>query len=103
MWWPGKIPAAKIIYEPLSAMDIYPTLADIVGVKVPTDRVIDGKSFKNILLNPLVKEKIHEAIFFWREGEIYAARYGPYKAHFITRTGYKVMDRGKKHNPPLIY
>ncbi len=83
-------------------MDIFPTLAEYTGTKLPNDRIIDGKSFKKILDNKK-DEKIHEAIFFWRESKIYAVRYGSYKAHFVTRTGYKVLDKGKKHNPPLLY
>jgi hypothetical protein len=46
---------------------------------------------------------IHEALFFWREAELYAMRMGKYKVHFKTRSGFKLLDKGKKRNPPLIY
>ena len=40
--WPGKIPAGRISNEIVHEMDIFPTLARVVGAKVPTDRAIDG-------------------------------------------------------------
>ena len=40
--WPGKIPAGRVSNEIIHQMDIFPTLARVVGGKVPTDRAIDG-------------------------------------------------------------
>lgn len=83
-------------------MDIMPTIAELVGINMPNDRVIDGKSFKK-LLTVQTKENIHESLYFWREAKLYAMRYGPYKVHFKTRSGFKLKDKGKNQNPPLIF
>ena len=40
--WPEKIPAGVVSNEIVHEMDLFPTLARIVGGKVPSDRVIDG-------------------------------------------------------------
>lgn len=40
--WPGKIPAGRVSNEIVHEVDMYTTLASIVGGKVPTDRAIDG-------------------------------------------------------------
>jgi arylsulfatase A-like enzyme len=40
--WPGKIPAGFVSNEIVHEMDIFPTLARVVGAKVPDDRAIDG-------------------------------------------------------------
>lgn len=40
--WPGKIPAGWVSNEIVHEMDLYPTIARIVGGQVPRDRMIDG-------------------------------------------------------------
>lgn len=40
--WPGKIPAGRVSTEIVNEIDLFPTVAAIVGGKVPTDRAIDG-------------------------------------------------------------
>lgn len=40
--WPGKVPAGRVSNEIVHEMDIFPTVARVVGAKVPGDRAIDG-------------------------------------------------------------
>ncbi len=40
--WPGRIPAGTVSNDIVHIVDMYPTLADVAGAKVPTDRAIDG-------------------------------------------------------------
>jgi arylsulfatase A-like enzyme len=42
--WPGKIPAGKTSDVPVCSIDIFPTLLDVAGVELPSDRDIDGLS-----------------------------------------------------------
>jgi arylsulfatase len=42
MRWPGKIPAGLVSNEIIHEMDLFPTLANIIGGTVPDDREIDG-------------------------------------------------------------
>jgi arylsulfatase len=42
MRWPGKVPAGLVSNEIVHEMDIFPTLANIIGGTVPDDREIDG-------------------------------------------------------------
>lgn len=44
IWYPGKVPAGEVSEEYLTTMDFLPTFADIVGVTLPEDRIIDGKN-----------------------------------------------------------
>ena len=48
--WAGKIPAAKVTPALISFADFLPTFADLAGAAVPTNRVMDGKSFAPQLL-----------------------------------------------------
>ncbi|MCX6899617.1 MAG: sulfatase [Verrucomicrobia bacterium] len=42
--WPGVIRAASISAQPISSIDLLPTLAELAGVALPKDRPIDGVS-----------------------------------------------------------
>lgn len=43
--WPGKTPAGKISHDLVDSTDFMPTFAELTGAKLPTDRVLDGRSF----------------------------------------------------------
>lgn len=45
--WPGKIDAGSVTDERIIGVDIFPTLAEIIGQK--TDQIMDGKSIKSLL------------------------------------------------------
>ena len=40
--WPGQIKPDRTSYAMFSIMDFLPTFANIVGLKMPTDRPLDG-------------------------------------------------------------
>ena len=42
--WPGTIPAGKISHVPVCSIDIFPTVVEAAGGKLPDDRAIDGLS-----------------------------------------------------------
>ena len=47
--WPGHVKPDTTSYAMFSEMDFLPTLADIVGAKLPTDRPIDGVDQSDVL------------------------------------------------------
>ena len=47
--WPGHVKADTTSYAMFSIMDFFPTLASIVGGKMPTDRPIDGVDQSDVL------------------------------------------------------
>ena len=40
--WPGKIPARRVSNEIVHAVDLLPTVASVIDVDLPTDRIYDG-------------------------------------------------------------
>ncbi len=42
MRWPGRIPAGTTCDELASTLDVFPTVAKLIGADMPTDRAIDG-------------------------------------------------------------
>jgi arylsulfatase A-like enzyme len=41
--WPGGIPPGRVVDEPVSLLDVFPTCARLAGAPLPTDRVLDGR------------------------------------------------------------
>ncbi len=41
--WASKVPAGRVFDYPVSAVDFYPTFANLAGAKIPVDKVLDGK------------------------------------------------------------
>ncbi|MFH1268940.1 MAG: sulfatase-like hydrolase/transferase [Planctomycetota bacterium] len=55
--WPGHAKPGTVCDEPVSGVDLLPTLCEIAGVAVPDDRAIDGASFLPILEgNPIPRK-----------------------------------------------
>ena len=50
--WPGTIPAGSVCSELLTTLDLLPTLANLAGVDLPADRVIDGQDATALLREP---------------------------------------------------
>ena len=48
-WWPGHIATGTVCDAPMSEIDVLPTLVELAGGSVPTDRKIDGKDFWPLL------------------------------------------------------
>ena len=65
-----KIKPGSVSDEIVHAMDIYPTLAKIVGGKVPTDRVIDGIEMSDHLLGK-TKESGRDGFIVYMGKEIF--------------------------------
>ena len=42
--WPGKVPAGEVSDEPVSGIDLFPTIAEATGARVPVEIELDGLS-----------------------------------------------------------
>jgi arylsulfatase A-like enzyme len=101
-WGAGIKPG--VISDLGSTMDIFPTLLEMSNTSMVNDRIMDGISIKNTLLDHEPSRR--KSIFYYRSREIYAVRYREYKAHFITQGSYnypKGSDRKIILDKPLLY
>jgi arylsulfatase A-like enzyme len=98
-WWPSRIPAGSIQREPASTMDLLPTCAKLAGTPLP-DVPLDGRDLAPLLFGNGTRPA--EVFLYYRGPDLYAARLGPWKAHFITRSSYG-PDAPVPHNPPLLF
>ena len=93
IFWGGGI-KSSVIDDLGSTMDIFPTNLEMSSSGQVDDRIIDGLSIKNTLLN--LEPSKREKVIFYREREVYALRYRQFKAHFITKGVYNYPYRDIK-------
>ena len=60
MWWKGKIPAGSTCDQLCSTIDILPTVAKLIGAKLP-DHPIDGKDIRPLMFGREDAKSPHEA------------------------------------------
>ena len=87
MWWPDTIPAGSVCSTPAMTIDILPTVAELIGAKLP-DHKIDGKSIVNLVTGKNDKSP-QEAYYFYYGQQLQAIRMGKWKLHFPH--GYRTM------------
>lgn len=98
MRWPSRIPSGLVCSEIASAMDLLPTIAEILATPLPQDRIIDGK---NIL--PLMTQRgsisPHEAFYYYNLNKLEAVRSGHWKLMFPRKSMDDTPYQRKKKNP----
>jgi arylsulfatase A-like enzyme len=99
-WWPGKVPAGSTCREVAATMDLFTTCATLSGAKIPSDRPIDGREITPLLTASGTLER--EAYFYYRGTQLFAARLGKWKAHYLTQSGYGT-PQPTVHDPPLLF
>ena len=99
MWGPGIV-APGVVRDPGSTLDLLPTFVRLAGLEPPQDRVLDGYDLGPVLRGEGPSPR--NEMFFYRARRLFAARVGPYKAHFVTQSGYG-GDPPVEHDPPQLY
>lgn len=75
--WPGHLPAGVQYPNPVSSIDLLPTIAAATGAELPKDRVIDGVDLLPHLTGAQAAPP-HEALF-WRDGSYEMVMAGGWK------------------------
>ena len=83
MRWPGKIPAGTTCTEMAATIDVLPTIAGLVGVELPADRIIDGKDIWPLISGQPGAKTPHEVYYYYyANNQLQAVRSGRWKLHF---------------------
>ena len=82
--WPGKIKAESKHNEIMHITDLYPTLARIAGVNVPTDRTIDGLDQMEFLTGD-AEHSAREGFPVYNGDTFQAYKWRNWKLHFKTQ------------------
>jgi arylsulfatase A len=99
-WWPGKINPGTVNMDLACTMDLFTTFLALAGAEIPSDRIVDGVDMTGLLLGTGPGGR--DSFFYYRGTRLFAARQGPFKAHYITRSAYG-KDQPEKHDPPLLF
>jgi arylsulfatase A-like enzyme len=75
--WPGRV-AARVVDEPASTVDLFPTLLALAGGTPPTDRTLDGQDL-GPLLRGTVDRLAERALVFWTYDVPAGVREGKWK------------------------
>jgi arylsulfatase len=77
--FPGVIPPGKVCKEPAMTIDLFPTIANLIGATLPTNK-IDGMDIFNLLTAKPGAKSPHEAFFFYyNANELQAVRSNKWK------------------------
>jgi len=105
--WPGQIAGGEEVDEPVSGVDLLPTLCHLAGCEVPANKPLDGASLVPLLQGePLARQR---PLFWWYYRALtpprFALREGPWKV--VARWDGPLMTEsaasiGRNINPQAI-
>lgn len=100
MRWPGHIASGRVSNEVVHIVDLYPTLAAIVGASVPTDRPVDGIDQLDFILGRR-EGSAREGFVYYIKQELRAAKWRDWKLHMVWEPE---PNDGPKHlESPLLF
>lgn len=81
LWWPGRIPGGRICREPVSTMDMLPTIARLADAALPHHK-IDGRDIWPVIAGEPGAKGPREALYYYQGWALEAVRSGKWKLHF---------------------
>jgi uncharacterized sulfatase len=91
-WWPGRIPDGQVSGELAATVDVFPTIVEAAGGRLPEGRKIDGENLLPLMTGKTSKSP-HEAIFAMGGDQIRIVRSGRWKLHaLLPRPGFRCMS-----------
>ncbi len=98
--WPAKLKGGKVNHKFITALDLLPSLASIIGFKLPSERKCDGEDLSRQLLDT-TQEAGRKTFACYAGSELHAVRSEDWKLHlphdYITVDGPPGVD-GKPAN-----
>lgn len=81
MSWPGHIPAGSVCHQFAATIDLFPTIAGLIGAELP-DHPIDGSDIWPLMSGQPGAVTPHDAYYYYWGRELQAVRSGDWKLHF---------------------
>ncbi|WP_182867965.1 sulfatase family protein [Rhodopirellula sp. JC639] len=80
-YWPAVIKQGIQSDTPVVAMDLFPTLSEIIGQPLPDDRVYDGVSLMPLLTGGELTRADDQPFYYYNCENLQAIRHGDWKLH----------------------
>jgi arylsulfatase A len=78
MRWPGHVPAGKVCDAPLMTIDMFPTIAQLIGGRLP-DHKIDGLDISEVISGKTAESPHEVLLFYYKVNDLEALRSGKWK------------------------
>jgi arylsulfatase A-like enzyme len=79
--WPARIGESRVLDDQVNAMDLFPTLSEIIGAQMPSNRGYDGVSLMPILTGQPIARKKSASFFYYNCENLQAVRMDNWKLH----------------------
>lgn len=80
--WPGHVPPGSLCREPVSLIDLLPTIAHLTNTQnALAAHTIDGLDITPLLTGKPDAKSPHRALFYYFKGQLQAVRSGPWKLY----------------------
>ncbi len=105
LYWKGVVqPAVSDV--PVNAMDLFPTLSELIGAPMPTDRIYDGVSLTPLFSGGSITRSAEEPFYYYNCENLQCVRVGDWKLH-VPRTKAQLpfwsMRKQKEITTPELY
>jgi arylsulfatase len=99
--WPGQVPEGSLSNEIVHEMDLFPTIASVVGGRVPDDRIIDGVDQLDFFAGRQEASN-REHVIVYVGSELYGIKWRNYKM-MSKEIDKAFADPTREYGVPLIY
>lgn len=89
--WPGKIPARQVSNDIVHQIDVFPTLASIIGADVPKDRKMDGVDQSAFFMGT-AKKSARESMVIYIGNELFGVKWRDWKMLIKELDGYAIRE-----------
>jgi arylsulfatase A-like enzyme len=103
MRWPGKIPPGTRCDELATTLDLFPTIAHLIGATMPAGHVIDGRDIWPLMNGEPDAVSPHEVFYCYYNRELRAIRDRRWKLFFPHRSNTLAGRPGGKDGRPARY
>ncbi|WP_411847514.1 sulfatase [Roseibacillus persicicus] len=100
IYWKGNIQRPAVLDVPANAMDLFPTLSEIIGVPLPEDRTYDGVSLTPLFRGENLVRKRTAPFYYYNCENLQAVRVGNWKLH-LPRTERQIPFWAARRQKPL--
>ncbi|MGJ8673458.1 sulfatase-like hydrolase/transferase [Rubritalea sp.] len=80
-YWKDQIQTPRYEDTPTVSMDLFPTLSEIIGEPLPSDRIYDGVSLVPLFTDQTISRAIDEPFYYYNGENLQAVRKGHLKLH----------------------
>jgi arylsulfatase A len=102
MRWPGHVPAGRTCDAPMMTIDMLPTIARLIGARLPANR-IDGLDISDVISGKSDRSPHEVLYFYYHQNDLEALRSGKWKLE-MPRSYNSLNGRpGGKNGRPVPY